>query len=127
MTSDLIRLTATEAVALLKQREVSPLELIDAAAERIASVEPQVNALPTLCLDRARDHAKRLMAGERREADDHCEGVVVEAAGLQLAHDARQHADGARAAVHDRTVDQGLIADLPEQRPEASPAATMFT
>jgi amidase len=67
MTSDLVRLTATEAVALLKRGEVSPLELIDAAAERIASVEPHVNALPTLCLDRARDHAKRLMAGERRE------------------------------------------------------------
>lgn len=69
--SDLIRLTATEAVARLKRREVSPLELIDAAAARIAEVEPAVNALPTLCLDRARDHARRIMAGEGAENADH--------------------------------------------------------
>ena len=62
MSDDLIRLTATEAVARLRRREISPLELIDAAAARIAAVEPEVNALPTLCLDRARDHARRLMA-----------------------------------------------------------------
>ncbi|MCV4785543.1 amidase family protein, partial [Escherichia coli] len=36
-----------------------------------AQVEPALNALPTLCLDRARDHAKRLMAGESRENADH--------------------------------------------------------
>lgn len=67
----LIRLTATEAVAKLTRGEVSPLELIDAAAARIAEVEPAVNALPTLCLDRARDHAKRLMSGAAgtREAE----------------------------------------------------------
>src|SRR4051794_41314977 len=59
----LIQLTAPEAAARLKRRDVSPLELIDAAAARIAGVEPRVNALPTLCLDRARDHARRLMAG----------------------------------------------------------------
>ncbi|MBL6458935.1 amidase [Belnapia sp. T6] len=59
----LIQLTATEAVARLRRREVSPLELVEAAAARIAEVEPAVNALPTLCLDRARDHARRLMAG----------------------------------------------------------------
>ena len=66
MPDDLIRLTATEAVARLKRREISPLELIDAAAARIAAVEPAVNALPTLCLDRARDHARRLMDGQGR-------------------------------------------------------------
>ena len=58
--NELIRLTATAAVARLRRGEISPLELIDAAAERIAAVEPAVNALPTLCLDRARDAAKRL-------------------------------------------------------------------
>jgi amidase len=68
MSEELIRLTASEAVRKLKQKEVSPLELIDAAEKRIAAVEPQVNALPTLCLERARDHAKRLMRGEGREA-----------------------------------------------------------
>ena len=70
MSDELIRLTATEAVARLRRREISPLDLIDAAAARIAAVEPAVNALPTLCLDRARDHAKRLMNGHGRDAED---------------------------------------------------------
>ncbi len=69
MHDDLIRLTATEAVARLQRREVSPLELIDAAEARTAAVEPAVNAMPTLCFDRARDHAKRLMAGQGRERE----------------------------------------------------------
>ena len=62
MNNDLWKLTAVEAVARLKKREISPLELVEASARRIAEVEPAVNALPTLCLDRARDHAKRIMA-----------------------------------------------------------------
>ncbi|MDF1791240.1 MAG: amidase family protein [Thalassobaculaceae bacterium] len=59
-STELTKLTAREAVRLLEAGEVSPLELIDAAAARIAAVEPAVNALPTLCLDRARAAAKVL-------------------------------------------------------------------
>jgi amidase len=59
---NLTSLTAREAVAALLNGEVSPLELVDAAAERIEEVEPDINALPTLCLERARDHARRIMA-----------------------------------------------------------------
>jgi len=69
MSDELIRLTATEAVARLRAGEITPLDLIDAAAARIEAVDPEVNALPTLCLDRARDHARALMRGERREAE----------------------------------------------------------
>jgi amidase len=65
---ELCRLTATEAVLRLKRREITPLDLIDAAARRIAEVEPAINALPTLCIDRARAHAERLMRGEGCEA-----------------------------------------------------------
>ncbi len=71
MSNDLWKLTAVEAVTRLKKREISPLDLVEASARRIAEVEPAVNALPTLCLDRARDHAKRIMAG----------GAACEAAG----------------------------------------------
>lgn len=59
---ELCRKSAREVVGLLRKGEVSPLELIDVAAARIAEVEPVINALPTLCLDRARDRAKRLMS-----------------------------------------------------------------
>lgn len=59
-SSELVSLSARESVARLKSREISPLELIDAAEERIAAVDPAVNALPTLCLDMARDAAKAM-------------------------------------------------------------------
>ena len=61
---DLVKLTARQAVALLKRGEVSPLELIDAAATRIAETDGAINALPTLCLERAREHARKLMAAQ---------------------------------------------------------------
>jgi amidase len=59
--NELCRLSATEAVALLRRREVSPLELIDASVARIEETDSQLNALPTLCVERAREHAGRLM------------------------------------------------------------------
>jgi amidase len=68
MVDDLIQLTACGAVQGLRAGDISPLELIDAAEARMAQVEPHTNALPTLCLDRARAHAGRLLAGEGCEA-----------------------------------------------------------
>src|SRR3954466_16130791 len=63
MTDKLWGMSAGEAVVRLRKGEITPLELVEASAKRIAEVEPAVNAMPTLCLDRARDHAKRVMAG----------------------------------------------------------------
>ena len=62
--SDLIRHSARELVRLLKRREVSPLEAIDAALARIAKTEPAINALPTLCPERAKVYARRIAAGD---------------------------------------------------------------
>jgi len=62
--SQLISLTAQKAVELLHQRKVSPLELVEASAARIATTDSAVNAMPTLCLDRARDHARRITQGK---------------------------------------------------------------
>ncbi len=59
--SELTRLTAQAAVRLLRQGRVSPLELIDAALARIAATDGVLNALPTLCAERARDRARRLL------------------------------------------------------------------
>jgi amidase len=58
---DLIRDTACHVVGKLKAGEVTPLELLDVLEKRIAEVDGKVNALPILCFDRARDHAKELM------------------------------------------------------------------
>ena len=57
---ELIALSAHEAVMLLRAGEVSPVEMVDAAADRIAAVDGDVNAMPTLCLDKAREQAKSL-------------------------------------------------------------------
>ena len=58
---DLVRETACSVVSKLKSGEVTPLELLDVLEKRIAEVDGKVNALPTLCFDRARTHAKALM------------------------------------------------------------------
>ena len=59
--SDLIDRTACAIVDDLKRGEITPLDLLDAVEARIAAVDPLVNALPTLCFERARDHARKLM------------------------------------------------------------------
>src|SRR5204862_2597302 len=57
----LVRETAVAIVGKLKAGEVTPLDLLDVLEKRIAEVDGKVNALPTLCFDRARTHAKALM------------------------------------------------------------------
>jgi amidase len=64
---EFIKWTATEAVARLRSGEVSPLELIDAAERRIADTNPRINAMVTLCVERAREHARRLMNEPRAD------------------------------------------------------------
>lgn len=50
---ELCKLEAHQVVALLKKKEIKPAELLEAAYDRIAQVEPAVNAMPTTCPDRA--------------------------------------------------------------------------
>ena len=63
----LISKTALEIVRLLKCEDISPLDLLDTLEDRIGKVDKHVNSLPTLCFDRARDHAKSLM---KRSVED---------------------------------------------------------
>ncbi len=57
----LVKATACAIVDKLNKGEVTPLDLLDVLEKRIAEVDGKVNALPTLCFDRARAHAKELM------------------------------------------------------------------
>ena len=59
--NELWRMSACAVTDLLRRGKVSPLELIDAALARIASVNPKVNALVTIGEERARAQARRLM------------------------------------------------------------------
>ncbi len=94
---DLTRLSAREVVRRLRAGELSPLAVLDAALERIAVVDPVVNALPTLCAERARDHARRIMAGTAPAGRLHGMPVVikdlVEVAGVRTTHGSPIFAD----------------------------------
>lgn len=64
----LIHQTAREVLDRLNRGDVSHGEVLEALEARIEAVDGQINALPTLCFDRARKHAlaiEGLPAGER--------------------------------------------------------------
>jgi amidase len=104
--TDLWRLTAREAVTLLRRREVSPLDLIAAAEARIAAVDRVVNAVPTRCFARARAHARRIIesGGTRDERPGNLYGlpIVVKdltaVEGVRWTDGSRVHAE--RVATH---------------------------
>lgn len=64
---EFIRWTAGEAVRRLAAGDVSPLELIDAAEQRIEQTNPRINAMVTTAFERARDQARRLMKEPRED------------------------------------------------------------
>ena len=64
--SDLISMPATAVVEGLKAGQISSLDCLDALEARITTVNSRINALPTLCFDRARDEAR---AAERAVLD----------------------------------------------------------
>lgn len=57
----LIAMDATQVLNHLRAGEITPHDLLDALEQLIAQVDSQVNALPTLCFDRARAAADALM------------------------------------------------------------------
>ena len=58
MKGELANLDATEQAELVRKKEVSPLELVDAAIARIEGVNPQLNAVITPLFDKARAQAR---------------------------------------------------------------------
>jgi amidase len=67
--AELIKNSACEIVALLKTGEISIEDTLDALEVRIEQVDDEINALPTLCFERAReaarqgDHSNTALAG----------------------------------------------------------------
>ncbi len=56
---DLIKLSATEVVALSRRGEITASDLVEASIRRIEAVDPEVNALPIHCFERALEQAER--------------------------------------------------------------------
>jgi amidase len=61
MSKELVYSTAADMVERLRKNVITPLDCLDAVEQRVADVNPHVNALVTLCFDRARTHAKAMM------------------------------------------------------------------
>ena len=57
--NELFKISAVQAVNLLKSGEISPLDLIEEAIARIEKVDERINALPIRCFERARHQAKK--------------------------------------------------------------------
>src|SRR3954469_21426160 len=58
--ADLIFAGAARQAELVAAREIAPRELVDAALERIAALDPQVNAFRVVFASRAREEADAL-------------------------------------------------------------------
>src|SRR2546425_6294566 len=56
--TNLAWLPATELAALIRKKKVSPVEVVDAVLDRIARVNPRLNAFVTLTEEQARRDAK---------------------------------------------------------------------
>ena len=76
----LVRASACAIVGKLEAGDLTPLDLLDVLESRIAEVDGKVNALPTLCFERARGHAKALMALDSPEIIARVAAKVVEQA-----------------------------------------------
>ncbi len=68
--SDLTALTIAEVAPLIASRRVSPVELMQATLDRIATLEPRIGAfvtiVPELALEVAREAEREIMAGRYR-------------------------------------------------------------
>lgn len=78
--SELVWMTATELVALIRRREVSALEVLTAHLEQIAAINPRVNAIVTYLPEQAIETAKR---ADERQARGEALGLLH---GLPIAH-----------------------------------------
>ncbi len=98
-SDDIIAMSATEAVLRLRRRDIAPGELVEAALARIAQVEPAVNAIPTVCAERARAHARRLERVPAEEGPGWLGGLPIavkdltSVAGVRTTHGSPIHAD----------------------------------
>ncbi len=69
---ELIAKSATEIIALLRSGDIAVEDTLDALETRIVAVDGDINALPTLCFDRAREQA-----GRRNYSDSLLAGIPV--------------------------------------------------
>ncbi len=91
---------ALELARLVRERTVSPVELVDLFGERIEALDPMIGAYLTVALEEARAEAKRAEAACAQGARDDLPafwGVpvsikdVIDTAGIRTTYTARVH------------------------------------
>lgn len=130
----LIAMDACAVVDRLRRGEVTPHDLLDALERRIAAVDPVVNALPTLCFDRARRHADELMKKPAAERGP-LAGLPVpikdltDVAGVRTTHGSPIFADNVPAASNilvENLEANGAIVYAKSNTPEFGAGANTF-
>src|SRR5690348_18266408 len=66
---DLLALSAVEMRRRIGTKEISPVELLDASLQRIKLINPAVNAVTAMSVERARKEAKAAETAVRRGED----------------------------------------------------------
>ena len=64
--TELIRLGAAEVVSLIRRREVTPIEVVEASIQRIEAVDGKINALPIRMFERRNQQVRTLSGGEQQ-------------------------------------------------------------
>src|SRR4029078_13210040 len=97
--NDLVELSLTTIAGMIQRREVSPVEVAEAHLERIARLNPDLNAIVTLApdvIERARAAEEAVMRGESLGA---LHGVplttkdTIETAGLRTTSGSKMRVD----------------------------------
>ena len=129
MEDALYKLTARAAVKALRAGEIAPVELIEASLARIAATDRMVNALPTLCAERARRFAAgvgrdSLLAGLPIAVKD-----LVDVAGVRTTYGSPLFADHlpARSDILVETLERnGAVVIAKSNTPEFGAGANTF-
>ena len=89
LAADLAGLDATAQAELVRRREVTPAELVEAAIERIEALNPALNAVVTPTFERAADAAKATLTGPFAGVPYLVKDLVCEMEGVRFTEGSR--------------------------------------
>lgn len=75
--TELWSLSATDLVLMLKEGLVTPLQLVQAASQRIEATDPWVNAVPIKCFERAKERAANWKSHTHSSRSGYLHGLPI--------------------------------------------------